>query len=52
MISKAAGGLGSGLTKEDVDVAMKKVKALKRAGEDVRGKLTEELKSFTDKNKY
>ncbi len=52
LVSKVSGGLGSGLTKEDVNKAMKKVKALKQAGNDVRGKLTEELKTFTDKNKY
>ena len=52
LVSKVAGGRGMGLTKEDVNKAMKKVKALKQAGNDVRGKLTEELKAFTDKNKY
>jgi hypothetical protein len=50
LISKAAGGFGSGLTQDQVNQAMKKVKALQNAGEDIKGKLSSELKNMSQKN--
>ena len=50
LISKSIGGLSSGLTRTEVNDALKKLKSKAALGEDVKGKLTKELKNF--KNTY